>query len=247
MYTDALTLLTATTGYDLSGLVGATPELSDNWLDRDAFTIGSPAALGDGTKLVARFLVLTAVAAASAANGTLEFQIVAQPKTGSTYTATFTAATTDIITATAHGLINGTRITVATAGTLPTGMAANTSYYVIDAATDTFKVSTSPGGTALDITGAGSGTHTLTWYPEILATTGAIPHQRLIAGATAFLPIMPVLMLGSGAPMPLPRYVYGRFVTSNGLADPNGGIVRVDLTHCQETAKTYYPSGYSIA
>lgn len=74
--------------------------------------------------------------------------------------ANFTAATTDIITSNAHGLLDTYEITVSSAGTLPAGLSANTKYYVRDVTTNTFKVSTQRGGAVVDITDTGSGTHT---------------------------------------------------------------------------------------
>lgn len=75
---------------------------------------------------------------------------------------TFTAATTDVITATAHGLSNGMTIEVYNiGGALPTGLSAGTTYFVRDAAADTFKVALTAGGTAVDITGVGTGTNYL--------------------------------------------------------------------------------------
>jgi len=74
--------------------------------------------------------------------------------------AAFTAAVTDIITSAAHGLSNEDLIQVASSATLPTGLSASTDYYVRDVTTDTFKVSATQGGPVVDITAAGSGTHT---------------------------------------------------------------------------------------
>lgn len=77
--------------------------------------------------------------------------------------AAFTAATTDIITSAAHGLSEGDCIWVSNSGgALPTGLSASTDYYVINPTTDTFKLSTVRGGSAVDITAAGTGTHTYT-------------------------------------------------------------------------------------
>lgn len=79
---------------------------------------------------------------------------------------TFTAdADTDVITANGHGYANGTRVRVSSTGSLPGGLSAATMYYVIDATTDTFKVSTSSGGSAVNITTAGSGTHSVVENP----------------------------------------------------------------------------------
>jgi len=70
---------------------------------------------------------------------------------------TATAANPSVFTFTAHGLANGSKIQF-TAGTLPTGFSLNTSYYVVVAATDTFELSLTQGGSAIAGTGsAGTG------------------------------------------------------------------------------------------
>lgn len=81
-------------------------------------------------------------------------------------TATFTAAITDIITASAHGLVNGNKVVLTTTTTLPAGLALATVYYVVQATTNTFKLSIEPGteGKPVDITGTGTGTHTFTMH-----------------------------------------------------------------------------------
>jgi len=79
-------------------------------------------------------------------------------------TATFTAATTDIITSTAHGLKNGDMVVLTTSGTLPAGLSTGTVYFVIDKTTNTFKLSLTANGASIDITGTGTGTHTWTMH-----------------------------------------------------------------------------------
>ena len=75
---------------------------------------------------------------------------------------TFTAATDDKITAAAHGLQDGWEVYVSNSGgALPTGLAASTRYFVCDRTPNTFKLSLEPNGQRVDITAAGSGTHTL--------------------------------------------------------------------------------------
>jgi len=73
--------------------------------------------------------------------------------------------TTDVLTAVGHGMTNGTRVRVraSTGGALPTGLAADTDYYVIAAAADTFQLSAALGGAAVNFTTNGAGT--LTAYP----------------------------------------------------------------------------------
>ncbi len=78
---------------------------------------------------------------------------------------TATAATDICTTATAHGLTTGAKVTLTTTGTLPAGLATATTYYIIVISATTFKLSTSQAnalaGTAIDITDAGTGTHTV--------------------------------------------------------------------------------------
>lgn len=78
---------------------------------------------------------------------------------------TFTAAVDDTITLAQHGYANTQRVRVFSTGTLPAGLSADTDYYVIDAATNTFKLSASSGGAAIDITDTGTGTHYLHTAP----------------------------------------------------------------------------------
>lgn len=81
---------------------------------------------------------------------------------------TCTAATTDIITATAHGLKDGDKVQFTTSGVLPAGLSLTTDYYVIKLTADTFKVTASLGGAFVDITGTGSGTHTCVLKAKIV-------------------------------------------------------------------------------
>jgi hypothetical protein len=72
---------------------------------------------------------------------------------------TVTVASPGVFLRKQHGLTAGDRVTFATETTLPTGLSLNTWYFVISTAltTDEFEVSTSKGGTAVNITVAGSG------------------------------------------------------------------------------------------
>ncbi len=81
-------------------------------------------------------------------------------KIGAVPAQAFTAAVTNIITSAAHGLSNGDKLRFTTSTTLPAGLSLLTDYFVRDATTDTFKVSATPGGTEVDITDTGTGTHT---------------------------------------------------------------------------------------
>lgn len=75
---------------------------------------------------------------------------------------TFTAdADTDTFTATAHGLQDGETVKVIAGTSLPTGLTTYTVYYIVGRAANTFQLATTSGGTAINITSAGSGTLTV--------------------------------------------------------------------------------------
>lgn len=61
-----------------------------------------------------------------------------------------------------HGLVNGQEIQLTTTGTLPSPLATSTIYYIVESTNDSFKLSTSSSGNAIDITSQGTGVHTLT-------------------------------------------------------------------------------------
>jgi hypothetical protein len=81
---------------------------------------------------------------------------------GLSATVTMTIATPGVVTWTAHGLAAGDAVKFTTTGALPTGITAGTTYYVISAGltANTFRVSATVGGAAINTTGSQSGVHT---------------------------------------------------------------------------------------
>lgn len=75
-------------------------------------------------------------------------------------TVTMTIAAPCVVTWNAHGLPNGSTLKLSTTGALPTGLTAGTTYYVVNAATNTFNLAATLGGSAITTTGSQSGTHT---------------------------------------------------------------------------------------
>ena len=77
--------------------------------------------------------------------------------------ATLTIATPCVITFTAHGLVANDTIQLTTTGALPTGLTINTLYYVITAGltANTFQISATLGGSAINTSGTQSGVHSL--------------------------------------------------------------------------------------
>jgi hypothetical protein len=80
---------------------------------------------------------------------------------GSTQSGTHTAYTPTLVTLTAHGLTANTRVGFTTTGALPTGMAANTPYYVRNPSANAFEISSTSGGNANQTSGTQSGTQTV--------------------------------------------------------------------------------------
>lgn len=73
---------------------------------------------------------------------------------------TISNASPAVVTWAGHPLQNGDVVSFTTTGTLPTGLTANTSYYVVGSASGSFSVAAVPGGAAIDTSSAGSGVHT---------------------------------------------------------------------------------------
>ena len=74
----------------------------------------------------------------------------------------FAAATTGIITASAHGLKLNEIVKVESDDALPAGLSASAYYFVVEITTDTFKLALEKDGVPVSITDAGTGNHTFT-------------------------------------------------------------------------------------
>lgn len=99
---------------------------------------------------------------------------VLQKQASISSTITFTAGASDLVTWTAHGIAANTpvKFTTTVGDTLPTLTAGGlleqgTSYYVVNPTTNTFQIAPTVGGTAIDLSGTGSGTITCTAYPPM--------------------------------------------------------------------------------
>ena len=101
------------------------------------------------------------------ANTDKDGNVILVPYNGWTDGTAFAAdAGSDTLTSAAHGLADGDRVRVTTsAGDLPEPLAAGTTYFVIYKSTSTLQLATTKAlaesGTQIDITDAGTGTHTL--------------------------------------------------------------------------------------
>lgn len=119
---------------------------------------------------------------------------------------TFTAdAGTDICTYTStasipSNILTGTRIRLTTTTTLPAGLSLATDYYVIKVTDSTFKLATSYAnaiaGTAINITDAGTGTHTISWLLPRYTNGAGVQAIIFNNNATALGAATPNLDLG---------------------------------------------------
>jgi len=97
-------------------------------------------------------------------------------------------------------ILTGTRVRLTTTTTLPGGLATATDYYVIRVTDTTFKLATSyanaVAGTAINITDAGTGTHTVTWLLPRYTNGAGVQAIIFNSNATALGAATPNLSLG---------------------------------------------------
>lgn len=104
--------------------------------------------------------------------------------TSSKGTFTVTIATPGVFTLNSHGLVTGSQVYLTTTGALPSGLAANTNYFVISTGANTFNLAATfvnaIAGTAIATSGTQSGTHTLVHAPYGVAssTTFNLPNLK---------------------------------------------------------------------
>ncbi|MDO8931442.1 MAG: hypothetical protein Q7U97_03530 [Rhodocyclaceae bacterium] len=75
---------------------------------------------------------------------------------------TISIAAPGVVSWTAHGLMAGQQVQMTTTGALPTGLAANTTYFVVPIDADHFSLAATQSGAAINTTGAQAGVHTMT-------------------------------------------------------------------------------------
>ena len=75
-------------------------------------------------------------------------------------TCTISNGTPAVITLNGHGFTEGDTVVFSTAGSLPTGVVSNTTYYIKYVDLNTFQIALSKGGASINTSSAGSGTHT---------------------------------------------------------------------------------------
>jgi len=89
-------------------------------------------------------------------------KIVYQVDVAKSSTVTITIASPGVVSWSSHGLLAGQQVRLTTTGALPTGLATSTTYYVVYVDANSFQLSATQNGTAINTSGSQSGTHTAT-------------------------------------------------------------------------------------
>jgi hypothetical protein len=165
--------------------------------------------------------------------------ITAQSLTNSissvTNTITSVDAGADTVSHTFYALLTGTRVQLTTTTTLPAGLSTSTDYYVIKVTDTSCKFASSyanaVAGTAIDITDAGTGTHTI---------NTVLPRYTNGAGVQAIMWNTNATALGAATPnLSLPSYTNA--TQSTGRATPT--TLPIGKTAASNTLVLYSGTG----
>lgn len=156
--------------------------ISGAWTFSQKVAVGAVTSSDLGYAATVSFVLSTAVSGAADASTLAKgiSRISASPNT-TLGAVTITIASPAEFTYTAHGLTEGDSIQLTTTGALPTGLSTSTNYYVIAAGltANTFRVSATFGGVAVNTSGSQSGVHTLikTTPVSVSVTDTRLPTQ----------------------------------------------------------------------
>lgn len=151
---------------------------------------------------------------------------------------TMTANTgTDFLTVTAHGCANNDFVQFTTSGTLPAPLALATNYYVINKTTNTFQVALTSGGSAIDITTAGSGTQTCAFSntPGVTMPTKTVRGLSLQTAATRCFGVGTVALVGASTAITV------NYTNQSGVAAKSLVVTPPVTTMVANTAMDVYP------
>lgn len=155
---------------------------------------------------------------------TSEVEVYTNPVAG-------TAAITDIITSSAHGLANGAVVYFPSL-TGGTGLSTFTPYYVRDRTTNTFKVAATSGGAAVNITVAYSA---LTWAKRVYDVTQAESNTAILAARFDHVPSSLTILTNV-------TYQWRARVTDQeGQTSPWTALVSFSVTNTNPDAPTLTP------
>jgi len=144
-----------------------------------------------------------------------------------------TIASPCVVTYNSHNLAANAEVVFSTNGALPTGITAGTTYYVKSPAANTFNISATPGGAAINTSGSQSGQHRM--QASSLMFPSAV-QARVFAIEMAYIP-QGSFSLGSGGSEISAFYLYP--TTTNTYTVSSENAITVGTTN----GNLYYPNG----
>lgn len=159
-------------------------------------------------------------------------------------TFTVTIATPAVFSLTNHGLVAGDQVYFTTTGALPTGLSANTIYFVISAGltSSAFEVSATRGGSAINTTGSQSGVHTLRFCPYGLGngtTTFNVPdlsgRTMISSGTGSGLTARPLGLKDGAETVTLTGAQSGTSVHSHTGTSDGDAVAEIPVAYNQES------------
>lgn len=154
------------------------------------------------------------------------------------------AASNDTFTATGHGLLDDDEVMLidpTAPDTLPGGVVAGTSFYVIRLTADTFKLAASPGGSAIDISSDGIGSFVRTFNGYLYwpgKRVNFVPSERDFLEAEEIWCVSP----GKYIPKVGKEYM-GRRVARDGPSDDLRALYTMDIPDCCQGPDPFESAG----
>lgn len=137
-------------------------------------------------------------------------------------TFTVTLASPGVFTLNAHGLGDGDGIWFTTTGALPTGIVANTRYFVVNSTTNTFQVSATYGGAAINTSVSQSGVHTAYESPHGVGDGSTTFHLGDARGRAS-------IGAGTGTATGATRWPVGRAPTSGKGGEETHTLITAEI------------------
>ncbi len=167
---------------------------------------------------------------------------------------TITTRLVDNTTAYNHGLVNGNQVKFKTGGTLPPEILLDTIYYVISATATTFQISLTLGGSLIDFTTNGTGTHYLlhkegvnraSWIlydgitTEKININGSVSGLGLVAGDKVFFASVVKLDSSLAITTELDLFGKGSNATVDNLIAGSSSVITIAQLAPQESLRFF--------
>ena len=220
--------------------------------------LGVARAIFDGEDLYASFSPAAAITPATATTGStiVDFRVMAASHAiadASGTSVTISIAVPGVVTMAAHGFKSGQAIVLQSTGTLPTGLAKGTIYFVKVVDANTFNLATTienmAAGTLITTTGSAGTGHTLIAVDQLGATGYVNTLDMQLAAINSIANAAPPAFVVCPKPQPASigrRYVYGYYAV---LGGPLTGVsaFNANITLNIGESRKYYPGGFVVA